>query len=42
VALSEGLLLPRGNKALTLSIARGKARLVSFDLWSLQSIWPGS
>jgi fructan beta-fructosidase len=42
VALSEGVLLPRGEKPLTLSVARGKARMLSFDLWTLRSIWPES
>ena len=42
VALVEGVLLPRGDKALTLSAARGAARLMSFDLWRLESIWTGS
>ena len=39
VALSEGVLLPPGQKPLTLSTGRGTARLVSFDLWALKSIW---
>jgi len=39
VALAEGVLLPRGDRALTLHAARGKARMVSFDLWRLRSIW---
>ena len=39
VALSEGVLLPVGDKALTLS-SRGSARMLSFDLWELASIWP--
>ena len=42
VALAEGVLLPRGDKALTLSTAGGKARIVSFDLWTMRSIWSGS
>jgi fructan beta-fructosidase len=42
VVLSEGVLLARGDKALTLSASRGKARLVSFDMWTLRSIWSGS
>jgi fructan beta-fructosidase len=42
VALAEGVLLPRGKKALALSAAGGKARMVSFDLWELRSIWPES
>ena len=42
VALAEGVLLPRGKKALTLSTAGEKARMVSFDLWALRSIWPES
>ncbi|MCG6926102.1 MAG: glycoside hydrolase family 32 protein [Acidobacteria bacterium] len=40
VALAEGVLLPRGDKALILHTAWGTARMVSFDLWRLQSIWP--
>jgi fructan beta-fructosidase len=40
VALVEGVLLPRGSKALTLHAAAGKARLGAFDLWALSSIWP--
>jgi fructan beta-fructosidase len=42
VVLSEGVLLARGDKALTLSASRGKARLVSVDMWTLRSIWSGS
>jgi fructan beta-fructosidase len=42
VAVSEGVLLPPGDKPLTLFVARGKARLASFDLWTLESIWPRS
>jgi fructan beta-fructosidase len=42
VVLAEGVLLPRGDKALTLHTVWGKARMVSFDLWRLQSIWAGS
>ncbi len=42
VALSEGVLLPRGDKALVLSTAGGQARVVSFDLWELRSVWSGS
>jgi sucrose-6-phosphate hydrolase SacC (GH32 family) len=40
VALSEGVLLPPGKKALVLSATGGEARIVSFDLWELHSIWP--
>jgi fructan beta-fructosidase len=42
VVLAEGVLLPRGDKTLTLSTAGGKARVVSFDMWALRSIWSGS
>jgi fructan beta-fructosidase len=42
VAVSEGVLLPPGDKPLTLFVARGRARLVSFDQWALESIWPES
>ena len=42
VALAEGVLLTPGDKALTLHAARGKARMVSFDLWRLRTIWSGS
>jgi fructan beta-fructosidase len=41
VALAEGVLLPGGEKPLTLYGAGGKARLESFDLWTLRSIWAG-
>jgi fructan beta-fructosidase len=40
VAAVEGVLLPRGNKTLALSVARGRARVASFDMWTLRSIWP--
>jgi fructan beta-fructosidase len=42
VVLSEGVLLPPGKKALVLSATGGDVRIVSFDLWELQSIWPAS
>jgi sucrose-6-phosphate hydrolase SacC (GH32 family) len=41
VALAEGVLLPPGDKALILSTAWGRARIASFDMWRLRSIWPG-
>jgi fructan beta-fructosidase len=42
LALAEGVLLPPGDKPLVLSSGSGQARLVSFDLWTLRSIWSGS
>jgi len=41
VALAEGVLLPVGDKPLILYGPRGTARLESFDLWTLRSIWAG-
>jgi fructan beta-fructosidase len=40
VAVSAGVLLPPGPKPLVLSVSGGRARIGSFDLWELRSIWP--